>query len=373
MAVKQDSRQQVMQGVTGPVVTGSRGRVAIPVVGSAVMGAMVLLALAAPVPAIASEEDHSQHAGHSAHQMSAEDLATLRRKIRLYQQYTDEEINQGMARMADLEFYVSPEGVRDEVGILALGHGYKEPGNTFFRNAYEPIGRRHPVAAGLGMAMMSSDHIQAAVDRLEKAGAKTIVAIPTEVGDDTSLIRQWHYIFGLSDESAYLDVPRVKSTAKIVMTKTPTTSPVTGDILADFAKSALRDPAKDVVLLVAHGPEEAADNAKLMKILEGHAARVKAVTGVREVRYDSLQDDAPTAVRQANVNRMRDWISAHGDQGHRVIVLQVLITGQGGVTGRLRRDFDGLTYELVDKGLAEHPLFNTWIEQSVQQAVASTR
>jgi hypothetical protein len=367
MAASQDSRQQVVQGGMDRMAAALWVR-PLP----AVAAAMTLaLSLAAPVPVTAAGDDHSQHADHAAHQMSAEDLATLRRKIPLYQQYTDEEINQGMARMADLEYYVSPEGVRDEVGILALGHGYKEPGNTFFRNAYEPIGRRHPVAAGLGMAMMSSDHIQTAVDRLEKAGAKTIVAIPTEVGDDTSLIRQWHYIFGLTDESAYLDVPRVKSKAKIVVTKTPTTSPVTSEILAAYARSAVRDPAKEVVLLVAHGPEDAADNAKLMKILEGHAARVKAVSGVREVRYDSLQDDATTEVREANVKRMRDWISAHGEMGHRVIVLQVLMTGQGGVTARLRRDFDGLNYDLVDKGLAEHPLFNTWIEESVREALAS--
>lgn len=316
--------------------------------------------------------DHSAHAGHGEHQMSAEDLATLRRKIPLYQQYTDEQINQGMARMVDLELYVSPAGVRNEVGVLALGHGYKEPGNTFFRTAFAPIGSEYPTAAGLGMAMMGSGHIQKAVDELVAAGARTIVAVPSEIGDDTSLIRQWRYIFGLSDDSAYLDVPRVKSPARIILTKTPTTSPVVGDILADYAKGAVRDPQKEVALLVVHGPEEADDNAKLLAILKGHAAKVQAATGLREVKYDSLQDDAPTAIRTANVNRMREWISAHTAQGHRVIVLQCIMTGQGGVTGRLRRDFDGLTYDLVDKGLIEHTLFDQWIRSTVSGALGRT-
>jgi hypothetical protein len=318
----------------------------------------------------ASVNDHSAHQGAAAHEMSANDLATLRQKIPLYRQYTDAQINEGMARMADLNIYVSPSGVKNEVGILALGHGYKEPGNTFFIGAFKPAAAQYPTAAGLGMAMMSSGHIQSAVDQLEKAGARTIVALPTEVGDDTSLIRQWSYIFGLSDESAYLDVPRVKSTARILMARTPTTSPIIGQILADYAQSAIRDAKSDVAMLVVHGPEEAEDNIKLMKILAGHAATVKAATGLAEVYYDSLQDDAPTAIRTANVNRMRAWISKQVAAGHRVIILQAIMTGQGGVSGRLRRDFDGLDYELVDKGFTEHPLFDRWIEETVNTELA---
>lgn len=317
-----------------------------------------------------SADEHSAHQGPAAHEMSADDLATLRQKIPLYRQYTDAQINEGMARMVDLEVYVSPAGVRNEVGVLALGHGYKEPGNTFFVGAYTPVAAKYPTAAGLGMAMMSSSHIQTAIDQLEQAGAKTIVALPTEVGDDTSLIRQWNYIFGLSAESAYLDVPRVRSNAKILLARTPTTSPIIGDILADYAKSAIRDVKSEVAMLVVHGPEEADDNAKLMEILAGHAATVKAATGLSEVYYDSLQDDAPTAIRTANVNRMRNWISKHTAAGHRVIVLQAIMTGQGGVSGRLRRDFDGLSYDLVDKGLTEHPLFDRWIADTVAAELA---
>lgn len=336
-----------------------------------------LAAMLGAAPALAAD-DHSQHQKHDehaahagGHNMSKEDLAVLRERIPLYRLYTDEQINQGMARMADLGFYVSPAGVKDEIGILALGHGYKEPGNTQFRKAYEPIAGKHPTAAALGMAMMDSNHIQEGVDQLVRAGARTIVAIPTEVGDDTSLVHQWRYIFGLEKEGAYLDVPQVKTDARIVLTKTPTTSPIIGDILADYAKEASKDPQNEVAILVAHGPEEADDNRKLLAILEQHAAKIKQATGLREVHFDSLQDDATPDVRSANVNRMRDWITRHDKAGHRVIVLQAIMTGQGGVTERLRKDFDGLNYTLVDKGFTEHPLFGKWIEQTVQQAAAS--
>jgi hypothetical protein len=302
--------------------------------------------------------------------MSAEDLAVLRRKVPLYQQYTDEQINASMERMQDLQAYISPAGVRNRIGILALGHGYGEPGNTEFQAAYRPIAGKYPTAAGLGMSMMSSFHIQTAVNNLEKAGVRTIVVLPSEIGDDTSLVRQWNYIFNRSDESSYLDVPRVTSKAKIILAKTPTTSPLLGDILADYAKAATKHPAGEAVLLIAHGPEEAADNVKLLKILEGHAAKVQIATGLSEVHFDCLQDDAPTAIRTANVNRMRDWIQQTTANGKRVIVLQVIMTSQGGVTRRIRRDLDGLQFDLVDKGIAEHPLFDRWVRETV---AASTR
>jgi hypothetical protein len=327
--------------------------------------ALLLCSMAAPVCHAAGAA-----AGAHEHQMSAADLATLRGKIEIYREYSDEQINASMARMQDHEFYVSPVGVRNEVGILALGHGYKEPGNTFFREAYARVAQTYPTATGLGMAMMGSGHIQAAVDRLTEAGARTIVALPSEIGDDTSLIRQWHYIFGLADRSAYLDVPRVKSSARIIVAKTPTASPLIGEILADYAQSAVRKPAEEVILLVAHGPEDPADNAKLLTVLARHAQRTRDATKVREVHADSLQDDAPTKIRDANVRRMREWITLHGEAGHRVIVLQAVMTGQGGVTARLRRDFDGLEYHLVDKGLAEHPLFDRWIRETVADELA---
>lgn len=318
--------------------------------------------LAAPIVA---DEDHAAH----QHKMSAEDLAVLRRKIPLYQQYSDDRINESMSRMHDLEAYISPASVHNRIGVLALGHGYGEPGNNLFQAAFRPVAAKLPTAASLGMAMMSSSHVQAAVDDLEKAGATIIVVLPAEIGDDTSLIRQWNYIFDRTNESAYLDVPRVHSKAQIVVAKTPTTSPLVGEILADYARSAVKEPTKEAALLIAHGPEEAADNDKLLKILEDQAAKVQQATGLSVVHFDSLQDDAPTAVRTANVKRMRDWIKDTAAGGKKVIVLQVIMTSQGGVTQRIRRDLEGLKFELVDKGIAEHPLFDRWIQDTVATAV----
>jgi len=302
--------------------------------------------------------DHSQHAGH---QMSHEQIEILKSKIELYRPYTDEQINAAMSRMYEAQEYLSPPDVRGEIGILGLGHGYKEVGDALFKKGYAGVAAVYPTAVGLGMTMMSSAHIQKSVDELEAAGARTIVVLPTEIGDNTSLIRQWDYAFGRTDTSSYLDVERIRSKARIVLARTPTTSPLLTEILVDYVRNISKDPAKETLVLIAHGPEDPNDNSKELANLAVHAAG--------DVQYGTLQDDAPPAIRQQNVDRMRGWIKAATDAGHRVIVVPVLIVSGSGVSGRIERDLAGLDYINVDKGIAEHPLFDRWIRDTVAAAL----
>jgi hypothetical protein len=129
-------------------------------------------------------DEHSQHAGHGSHEMTNEQIGILKSKIELYRPYSNEQINAAMARKYDAHDYLSEPALMRDVGVPALGHGYKAE------------------------------------------GAKTIVVLPTEIGDNTSLIRQWEYALGLRDTSSCLDVARIRTAARVIIAKTPTTSPV---------------------------------------------------------------------------------------------------------------------------------------------------
>ena len=325
--------------------------------------------LAAASGAAAEEMDHSQHTGH--HQMTAEQLATLRAKIPLYQSLTDEQISESMGRMRDVEDYLSPATVRDGIGVLALGHGYGDKGDAQFKAGFAEVAKTHPTAVGLGMAMMDSGHIQRAVDQLEAAGAKTIVVLPTEVGEPSNLTRQWDYIMGRDDRSAYLDVPRLKTGARLVVARTPTASPVIGEILAANLRTISRDPAREFAVVVAHGPTDEQENQKELAALAGHARAIRSALGLSDVIAVTLQDDAPTAVRQANVDRTRDRIRAEAARGKRVLVTPVLITSGGFVSMKIRKDLEGLQFDIVDSGITESPLFPQWVAETVAAATAS--
>lgn len=324
--------------------------------------AMLAVGITAAGTAVAQE-----HAGHR-HEMTPEQFAELRAKVPLYREYTDAQIVENMGRMGpNFHVYLSEPGMVGDIGVLALGHGYEPSGNESFKTAYLPTAGRHPTAVAFGMAMMTSDHIQSAVDELTRAGAETVVVMPVTTLKVGGLIDQWRYIFALRDEAPWMSVPRVESDARIVFGPTPTTDALISEILLDYAIELSRDPSREVVALVAHGPDNEAANARELAILEQHAAVIRAGRKFADVRGFTLQDDAPTAVRRANIDRLRGWVSAATDGGKRVIVLTTLPV-RGAVHKKIRRDLDGLEYELNEKGVVENPRFSAWIESVIATA-----
>lgn len=333
--------------------------------GPAISAVILGLLLGGPATPDDAAADHSGHAGHA---MTPEQLAMLRKKIPLYAGFTDQQINENMSRMTpDTEAYLSGPSVRDSIGVLGLGHGYAGDGNDQFKAGYASVATVHPTAVGLGMSMMDSAHVQAAVDKLEAAGATTIIVLPSETSETSSLVRQWHYMFGLTDNSGYLEVPRVRTRAKIIMAKSPTRSPIIGRILGENLKSASKDPVNEVALLVMHGPESKEENDEELRNLARLAAVVKDVTGIAEVFYGSLQDDAPPEIRAANVARMREWIAKANASGKTVLVEPVLLTASGRVSQKIGKDLGGLSYTFVDKGMIGHPLFAQWVRDTVAE------
>jgi sirohydrochlorin cobaltochelatase len=308
-------------------------------------------------------EEHTGH-GDDGHQMTAEQLAELRVKIPLYDIYSDEQIMGAMARMKNLWGWMGESGTREgSVGILGLAHGFKEPGNTQFRAAYSGVGATYPATYAVGMAMMTSDHIQSAVSALEQGGAGTIIVIPTTTADHSTLTRQWDYIFSRRDDSAYLDVPRVETSARLVWADTPTANPIVAEIMLDYALELSKNPASETVIILGHGPQSADDNAKELAILERHADYIKQTGGFGNVIFGNVQDDAPPEVRASNVVNLRAAAQQAIDDGHAVIAVHTSLT-QSGIVKRLNKDIGDLA-SFNGKGLMEHPRFADWIDEVV--------
>jgi sirohydrochlorin ferrochelatase len=305
---------------------------------------------------------------HAHHQMTDEQFAELRQKVPLYREFTDEQIIENMSRMGpNFHVYLSDIEISGKIGVLALGHGYEPSGNEAFKNAYEQTAQQYPTAVGFGMAMMSSDHIQSAVDELTSAGVDTVLVIPVTTLKAGGLIGQWRYIFDLQENAPWMSVDRVQSNARIVFGPTPTTDPLISAILLDYADELSRDPSNEVVALVAHGPDDAEANAGELIILEQHAAVIRNGAAFAEVRGFTLQDDAPSAIRQANINRIRGWVQMALDRDQRVIVLTTLPV-KGSVQKKIRRDLEGLDYDLSEKGIVENPRFSEWIDAVIASA-----
>ena len=308
------------------------------------------------------------------HQMTPEMRAALRKKVALYRGFTDRELDMNMNAMGpDYEWYVSDSKVQGSTGVLILSHGIGESSDRLIRNAYLPMAKKMPVAIGFGMSMMSSSHLQSAVDDLRARGVRRIILV--DEGTTTrynSLTRHWQYVFGLYPDSSYMDVPKIKAPGvEFVWAGHFNDHPLITEMLYDGARTISTNPANEVLIIVGHGPEEQADNGPDLKILQAHVDRLKAKRQFADVRIINLQDDAIVPVRESNVRKLRGWIQQATRSGRKVLVVSIAAASFG-VQQHIKTDLRGLQYTFAEKGLIENPRFMQWVDSVIKAAQSAT-
>lgn len=329
--------------------------------------ASVVLAIAMATSALAQRGERPPM-GH-AHQMAPNDIQVLRDRVPSYKGLSDDQINQGMAYMPpDWTWYASADEIRGDVGVLVVAHGSGTSGDKVLQDGVTPVATNRPTAIGFGMAMMGSGHIQRALDDLAAAGAKTIVVVPAVVTEQSSIFRQWAYMFGRRDDAAYLDVARLKTSAKIVFAPAMDEHPLVTELLFDHAKEVSKDPAKETVILLGHGPTFEHENAVEMAHLATHAGRIKTMGKFADAKGLTLQDDAPEEIRARNVTTLRGWVEDARKSGRTPLIVGYLISTRG-IQDKIKEDLSGLEYVFQTKGMSAHPNFTKWVRQSVDEQI----
>lgn len=298
-------------------------------------------------------------------------IEALQDKIDVYKAFTPNEIRINMAMMGpNYEWYVSDRSLQGDVGVLILCHGVGEKGDRHFVEAVKPVGDTWPTAVGFGMAMMTSDPLQQAVDDLVARGAKKIVLVPALPTRFNSLYRQWDYAFGQGAESAYLDIPPIETEAELIMADALNDDPLLTDVLYDYANEISSEPSNEVVIIIGHGPEDIEENIPDLEMLSPHTDRLKEMGGFQDVKMINLQDDALAPIRAANVKKLRKWITTAERQGYNVLILGLVLESHG-LQATIVEDLRGLSYEFNTRGLADHPKTVEWISATVERALAS--
>ena len=319
------------------------------------------------------EMDHSQHdmsgmAGmsHSGHDMSPAMLDELRAKIPLYANYSDQEIALSMEMMGgNYESYLSGDNVTGEAGVLVLAHGFRKRGDDVLAKNLDQLSQIFPTAVGYGMSMMTSAHIQSAVDKLTAKGAKRIVVIPAVSNDINTMKRQWEYILNERDEAAFATVPQVDTQAEVIVATAIDDNPLAGEMLLDFADEIGEDPSNEVVLIVSHGPSYEEDNVRNLEMLSNLSRIIKEDGGYHEVQGFSLQDDATPELRKANVEKLRAKISEVTASGKEVLIVTNLMSTRS-IQHKIREDLAGLDYKFNTRSITQHENFSKWIMETVR-------
>ncbi len=275
-----------------------------------------------------------------------------------------------------------------DIGILLLAHGGDLRWNAEIESLRVRVNAQVPTESALGMADPTT--LQAALDRLSARRVKRVVAIPLFVHTRSEVIDQIRYVLGLSDHPSEVlrlaaeqmkvamhgapmhhhmfSLKRVKTTLPIIMTPALDDDAFVSRILLEHARTLSRDPARETVILVAHGPVDNGALADWLKTLGHHAEFVQREGKFHVATFAVLRDDAAPPVRAASVAGFRASVAAGAKSG-RTIVIPVLIA-RGGIEDKIANDLAGLKYAWDGRTLMPHEGFEKWVFSRLSSAVA---
>lgn len=293
-----------------------------------------------------------------------------------------------------------------KAGIMIMAHGGDPVWDAAVVEAVTPLKSRIPTALAMGMADPTT--MQAALDSLQAQGVEHVAVVRLFLSGE-SFIHDTEYYLRLRDDApampmalmmahgaggghgapaaadphaghgapaaaaadphaghgatASADAPAIEIkpldfTAQILLEMRGISDfPITGQIMADRVAAVSNDPARESVIVVAHGMGDEGENQRVIDNMQASVELLRA-RGFKEVWATTLREDWPEA-RVIAEAEIREWVRSRGARGDRVIVAPFRLFGFGGYA-----EFLGELPYVPTEGLLPHPLISTWIEQS---------
>ena len=278
-----------------------------------------------------------------------------------------------------------------ELGVLLMAHGGSPAWNATVDELRARVNERVPTEVAFGMATRAA--IQSAVDRLIERGVREIVGVPLFISSHSSVVESTRYLLGAraeapadlalfarmshgaptaaagahAEHAAMEDGTRpVGSRVPIRVTGALDDHPIVAEILLSRAKAISRDPAREAVLIVAHGPVPDADNALWLADMGRLAAHLRSSAPFAQVEAITVRDDAPPPVRAAAAAELRAAVSRLSAGGTRVLVVPLLLS-YGGIEGGIKERLDGLDYTMASQAIMPDDRLVQWVLDAVKR------
>ena len=281
----------------------------------------------------------------------------------------------------------------DSTGVLLLAHGGNKNWNAEVAKLGSDVDKTMPTEVAFGMA--SRVNIQQAVDRLAARGVSKIIAVPLFVSQHSSVITSTEYLLGQrgvappalaifakmnhgsdgghgaghgTGEAAQVDgTMPVKSPVPIRMLSALGSHPLVADILLSRATAVSREPKKEVVALVAHGPVSDEENNKWVGDMAVLAEAMRPKSNFKRIEYLTVRDDAPEPIRSQATAEFRAVVKKATDEGSNVLIVPLLLSFGGIEKGIIKR-LEGLEYKMTEQALLPDERLAKWVLLSVESS-----
>lgn len=265
-----------------------------------------------------------------------------------------------------------------DVGVLVMAHGGGPAWNGQVEAMLAPVAAEHPLEIAFGMADAVS--LQDAVTRLEARGVERIAVVRLFISGES-----WHerteQILGLrpgaparpaqDPHAAHgaghgghsMEFWRVSSNAQFaVSVEGLANAPEMGAVLAERAQALSQDAGRESVLIIAHGPEDDAENERWLQLIDQRAEAVRQAGAYRDVHVETLREDWPEK-RAASEARIRAYAEAAAQNNGRLIVVPYRVAGFGPYAQVL----EGLEYASDGRGLIPSPQVEHWVRRQIAE------
>lgn len=271
--------------------------------------------------------------------------------------------------------YTAP--TRDKVGVVFLAHGSDFHWNQTMRDAMRELMEQYSIEFAFSMA--DPPTIEKAVRRLEARGAGVIVVVRV-FGLRSSFRGVVERLIGTDVEAAdrldtepghrhHQSKPRLRTPAMVATAGGLEDGPLFARALLDRARELSTEPAKETIILVAHGNGNGMRNDHWLTVLKSLAQQLRTLGGdsFRAIRYQTWREDWPDK-RRSSIDSVRSMIEEAQRDGGRAIVIPARTTG----SGPARKFLPELEFQ-HGKGFAPHPLFARWVEQQIETGLKKIR
>jgi sirohydrochlorin cobaltochelatase len=261
---------------------------------------------------------------------------------------------------------------RDDLGVLVMAHGGGKQWNKEVLAAIEPLKAEHNIEVAFGMADATS--LQQGVERLEARGARRIGVVRLFISGE-SFLERTEQILGLAPgapqraavkaeheghEGHSMEFWRIATRSSFAVSKQGLVeAPEMSNVLVERARTLSKEPQREDVLILAHGPGDDAENERWLAHLDARAEGVRRALPFRTVRVETLREDWPEKRKDAE-QRIRSYVEQASKSG-RAIVIPFRVQGFGPYAEVLK----GLDYASDGRGLVPDAGVTKWIEHQI--------
>ena len=259
-----------------------------------------------------------------------------------------------------------------DYGVLVMAHGGGEEWNASVEQAITALHREYPVSIAFGMADAGS--MERAVRQLESEGVAHVGVVRMFISGE-SWYERTEQILGIEEGAPSKQQAQQQAAGQSAMRMPMGFWQIDSDlafhmspegladaeemdrVLLDRISALSRQPADEVVVVLAHGPGDDAENQRWIDKISHRTQLARDELGVHAIRTFTLREDWQDK-RELAEQQIRDYIATANAAGRQALVIPYRVQG----FGPYHEVLAGLDYRADETGLVPHDNVIQWIQ-----------